>query len=160
MIYIVGRGAVMSSATIEPKPGVDLGRVLVTVSVENREDRDRLDSGQLSDDQVRRVSVETLVDTGATLRCLPEGLIKKLGLRFSRTRRVRTAAGVREMNIYRGVWLEVQGRSCDAEVTALPDGSQALLGQIPLEQLDWWVDTINHRLVGNPEHGGEWMVEI
>ena len=26
--------------------------------------------------------------------------------------------------------------------------------------LDWWIDITNHRLVGNPEHGGEWMAEV
>ena len=42
----------------------------------------------------------------------------------------------------------------------LPAGRQVLLGQLPLETLDWWVDTVSHRLVGNPEHGGEWMAEV
>lgn len=46
------------------------------------------------------------------------------------------------------------------EVMALPQGRQPLLGQIPLETLDWWVDTASWRLVGNPEHGGHRMAEV
>jgi len=34
-----------------------------------------------------------------------------------------------------------------------------LLGQIPLELLDFWIDITNQKLVGNPEHGGEWMID-
>ena len=63
------------------------------------------------------------------------------------------------LKVYGGAIIEVQGRSCHAEVMAIPENRQALLGQIPLETLDWWIDTKNHRLVGNPEHGGQWMAE-
>ena len=64
------------------------------------------------------------------------------------------------MKIYRGAFLEVQGRECSVEVMELPQGRQVLLGQIPFETLDWWVDTTHQRLVGNPEHGGQWMAEV
>jgi len=26
--------------------------------------------------------------------------------------------------------------------------------------MDFWVDPTNQRLVGNPEHGGQWMAEV
>jgi len=56
--------------------------------------------------------------------------------------------------------IEVQGRDCVTQVLALPEGRQALLGQIPLEMMDWWIDLGTQRLVGNPEHGGEWQAEV
>jgi hypothetical protein len=34
-----------------------------------------------------------------------------------------------------------------------------LIGQIPLEALDWVVDAKGMRLIGNPEHGGQHMAE-
>jgi len=34
-----------------------------------------------------------------------------------------------------------------------------LLGQIPLEYLDFVVDSKNRKLIPNPEHGGEQMTE-
>ena len=36
----------MSGTVVEPKPGVDVGRVVVTVGVENVEDRKRADHGE------------------------------------------------------------------------------------------------------------------
>jgi hypothetical protein len=35
-----------------------------------------------------------------------------------------------------------------------------LIGQIPLEALDFVVDPIGQRLIGNPEHNGEHMIDI
>ena len=150
----------MSGTIVEPKPGCDVGRVVVTVAVENVEDRKRADRGEIGNDRVRRISVEALVDSGATFFCLPESVIEQLGLDFDRTRETRTITGPLTMNIYGGAKIEVQGRACRVEVMGLPKGRQTLLGQIPLETLDWWIDTANHRLVGNPEHGGQWMAEV
>jgi clan AA aspartic protease len=136
-----------------------MGRVVAAIAVENIEDRERAEAGLIPADQVRRISVEALVDSGATFLCLPESLIRQLGLKFDRTKETRTVTGSLTMNVYRGARLEVQGRACNVEVMALPEGRQALLGQIPLETLDWWVDLANRHLVGNPEHGGHWMAE-
>jgi hypothetical protein len=35
----------------------------------------------------------------------------------------------------------------------------ATMGQVPLELMDWVVDPGRQRLIGNPEHGGEEMIE-
>ena len=150
----------MAAGIVEPKPGIDMGRVIVEIVVENVLDRDRADAGELLPDQVRRLSTEALVDSGATFLCLPLSEIEKLGLAFDRERDTRTVSGVMKMKVYRGARLVVQGRACNVEVMALPEGRQVLLGQIPLETLDWWIDTVNHKLVGNPEHGGQWMAEV
>ena len=150
----------MSATIVEPKPGVDVGRVVVTVAVENVEDRKRAERGEIGDDQVRRISVEALVDSGATFFCLPDSTIEQLGLDFDRTKEAQTISGPLTMSIYRGARIEIQGRACTVEVMALPEGRQPLLGQIPLETLDWWIDLANKRLAGNPEHGGQWMAEI
>lgn len=46
------------------------------------------------------------------------------------------------------------------EVTELPDDCPMLIGQVPLELLDSVVDPIHQRLIGNPEHGGEHVIEL
>jgi len=42
----------------------------------------------------------------------------------------------------------------------LPDGCPVLIGQIPLEAMDFVVDMGKHALVGNPAHGGEHIIEL
>ncbi|MBK8268722.1 MAG: aspartyl protease family protein [Planctomycetes bacterium] len=150
----------MPPTILEPKPGVDMGRVVVTVEIANVEDLDRLSRGELNSAEVRRSTVEALVDTGATFFCLPQSVVDHLGLPFDRIKEARTVTGNVSLNIHRGARIEVQGRACSVEVMALPEARQVLLGQIPLETLDFWVDVASHKLVGNPEHGGQWMAEV
>ncbi len=42
----------------------------------------------------------------------------------------------------------------------IPDGSPVLVGQIPLEMFDLVIDMQKQRLIGNPAHGGEQMLEL
>ncbi len=145
---------------VEPRRGINMGRLVVDVIVENVEDVRRAQRGEIRPDQVRRQAIQALVDTGATFLCLPEPLIRQLGLPFNRQREARTITGPIVMRIYGGARITVNDRDCDDEVMALPEGRQPLLGQIPLEKMDWWVDLTNQKLVGNPEHDGQWMAEV
>lgn len=137
-----------------------MGRAVVQIAVENVEDRERADRGELSADQIRRIRTDARVDSGAAFLCIPESMIQQLGLKFDRTRDSRTVTGPLTLNVYRGARVEVDGRAVTEEVMGLPESRQVLLGQLPLERLDFWVDIVNHRLVGNPEHGGEWLVDM
>jgi len=150
----------VSSAIVEPKRGINVDRVLVEVRVHNVDDLRRCERGEIPEDRVRSASIQASVDSGATFFCLPEDVVQQLGLPFNRERDTRSVTGSMKMRIHGGARIDVQGRACDVEIMALPVGTQALLGQIPLETLDFWIDVVNHRLVGNPEHGGQWMAEV
>src|SRR5438876_1297317 len=68
-------------------------RVIVPARIENANDLMLVDNGTLSPDKVRRVDVsDALVDTGATFLSLPGRLIRELGLKRYRTRRLGHAA--------------------------------------------------------------------
>ncbi len=54
----------------------------------------------------------------------------------------------------------MQGRDCTVDVVEVPDEVPVLIGQIPLEILDFVVDPANRKLIGNPAHGGEHMFEM
>ena len=56
--------------------------------------------------------------------------------------------------------LIVQGREFTCDVAEIADDCPVLIGQIPLEGLDFVVDPQGQRLIGNPAHGGEHMIEI
>ncbi len=138
-----------------------MGRVLVTVRVENLEDLYKVGQGAILSDEVRRVEVsDALVDTGATMLSMPGRLIRHLGLAPLRTRQARTSAGTVPVQVYGTVRLTIQGRDCPSDVTELPDNCPVLIGQVPLELLDFVVDPAGGRLIGNPEHGGEHILEL
>jgi predicted aspartyl protease len=138
-----------------------MGKVLVTVKIENLQDLYSVKQGTLTDEKVRRVEVaDAVADTGAMMLSLPTRLIAQLGLTRVRTRRARTSAGIVETGMYEAVRLTVQGRDCTTDVIEVPDDCPVLLGQIPLEAMDYVVDPVNRRLIGNPEHGGEYVIDI
>ena len=91
---------------------------------------------------------------------MPGTLVNQLGLSFLKDYVSKTVTGPLKLGLYAAARIETQGRDCVTEVLALPEDRQVLLGQIPLEMMDWWVDVSSQRLVGNPEHGGQWQVEV
>ncbi len=138
-----------------------MGRVVVEAVIENLEDLWAVRRGALPADKVRKVVVtDALVDTGATLLSLPTRVIRELGLQAVSTKRVTSSAGVGEATLYDTVRLTVQGRSCSMDVIEVPDAVPVLIGQLPLEHLDFTIDARSRSLVGNPAHGGEHMYEL
>lgn len=139
----------------------EMGRVLVTAKVENLEDLYEVKNGRKTVDQVRSIVVtDALVDTGASTLALPPDLIRQLGLSKSYEKRARTASGTAVVSVYQAVRLTIQDRECTVDVLEVPDGNPVLIGQIPLEFMDFVVDMSGQQLIGNPRHGGEQMFEL
>ena len=138
-----------------------MGRVTVAAKIENVAELFLSQSGTLSPEQVHRIEVsDALVDTGATTLSMPKSMIDQLNLTPLRSRTARTSAGPARFQVYGAVRLTVQGRECTLDVAEIPDDCPVLIGQVPLELLDFVVDPINQRLIGNPAHGGEQMIEM
>ena len=138
-----------------------VGRVQTEARIENLMDLWDAKRGRLSPDQVRSVNVtDALVDTGATLLSVPTALIRRLGLDKVSTKRMRSSTGVSEASLYEAVRLTIGGRSCTMDVIEVPDDVPVLIGQLPLEHLDFVVDLRSRSLIGNPAHGGEHVYEL
>jgi clan AA aspartic protease len=139
----------------------EMGRVFATATVENLLDLGEVDRGNRPAEQVRRIVVsDALVDTGATTLALPTRLITQLGLKKIYERRARSTRGTHMVAMYQAVRLTIDGRSCTVDVMEVPDDVPALIGQVPLELLDFVVDPQGQRLIGNPAHNGEHILEL
>ena len=68
--------------------------------------------------------------------------------------------GPGEAGVYEAVRLTIQGRDCTMDVMEVPDGTPVLIGQVPLELLDFVVDMTQHALIGNPRHNGEFILDM
>ncbi len=148
----------MSSEILEQR---NMGKVTTEILVENLEDLWGARKGEIADAAVRKVIIpNALVDTGATFLSLPTSLIRQLGLKKTSSRRIMTSKGPAESDVYDTVRLTIQGRWCNQDVMEVPDGVPALIGQLPLEALDFVVDPVNQKVIGNPEHGGEQMYDL
>lgn len=129
-----------------------VGEVRVAVELENNYDREFERRGLAGEDQVRRETVDIVVDTGAVTLVLPEDLVDRLGLRRVRTVRAVYADGRAEDRWVAGiVTVRVAGREADVTCIVGPAATLPLLGQVPLEEMDLLVDCARRRLVPNPE---------
>lgn len=138
-----------------------MGRVLVEAKIENLDDVWDVQKGMKTADQIRSVTVpDALVDSGATTLSLPLSLIERLGLKKMSEKRIRSATGTGTMGVYQVAQLTIQGRDARVDVMEVPEGSPVLIGQIPLEWMDWVIDMRGQKLIGNPAHGGEWVLEV
>ena len=138
-----------------------MGRVLTEATIENLQDLWDVQRGRLPPGQSRSITVpDALVDTGATTLALPARLIEQLGLTKRHTKRTTSSRGLGHTDVYEAVRLTIQGRDCTVDVMHVPDDVPVLIGQIPLEMLDLVVDLQSRRLVGNPAHGGEQILEL
>jgi len=114
---------------------------------------------KLSTAKPREVEVEALVDTGATRLYLKTSVIRALGLEKLETIISQTSNGPAKRAVYEPVRLEFQGRHGDFNVVDVGEKVPNLVGQIPLEYLDFVVDPKHGKLIPNPEHGDKQMSE-
>jgi clan AA aspartic protease len=135
-----------------------MGKVVVTIKLTNLFDVAMLNR-QLSKQQPRTVSVEAVVDTGATRLYLKPSVIRKLGLTRVDAVRSQTTNGEVVRFKFEPVQVELMGRKENSDVIEVPETVPNLLGQLPLEALDLVVDSKGRKLIPNPAHGGEQMIE-
>ena len=138
-----------------------MGRVVTAAKIESLEDWLQCRSGQCKPEEIRTVEVSNaLVDTGDMSLALPTSVINQLGLQQRGTRPSMTASGPCLANRYDAVRLTIMGRDCTVDVVEVPDPVPVQIGLVPLELLDFVVDPKNQCLIGNPEHGGEQIIEL
>lgn len=135
-----------------------MGKVIVQMKLTNQADL-VLHAAKVLKHRPRTVEAEALVDPGATRLYLQAGVIKALGLGRDSEIQSKTTNGVRRRAVYAPVRLELMGRRGIFEVVEVDDDVPNLLGQIPLEYLDFVVHPQAQKLVPNPEHGDKQMSE-
>lgn len=129
-----------------------MGKVTTRIRVENWLDTELVAMGARKE-QPRAIETDALVDTGAAKFYLKSSIIHQLGLRPVGEIRSRTMSARSETRtLYAPVSLEIQGRTGRFDVVEMPDSLPNIVGQIPLEDLDWVVDCRNQKLIPNPEH--------
>ncbi len=135
-----------------------MGKVVVKIKLTNQGDLVAVHR-KLSKARPRTVEAEALVDTGATRLYLQSRLIKALGLCKESEVQSKTTNGVRRRAVFEPVRLELMGRNGVFQVVEVDDNVPNLLGQIPLEYLDFVVNPRGQKLIPNPEHGDKQMSE-
>jgi predicted aspartyl protease len=90
---------------------------------------------------------------------LPIDLIERLGLEEAGKRIVKTANGMVTRRVFRGAWIEIEGREGEFMVLELPVDVSPLIGQVVLEELDLHPDPQSRKLRGRPDSPDKMVVE-
>ncbi len=134
---------IMQSTTAAP-----MGKITTTLVVTNRGDQVLAERGVILDEEVRSLTLkDVLVDTGATTLCLPANVISQLGLSLLKEVNIVTATGLGKARIFQDAKISLRGREGTFECVELPEGSDPLLGVIPLEALGIELDLQNQQLI-------------
>jgi clan AA aspartic protease len=125
-----------------------MGNVFAEITVKNVGDIALAHAGHIIENNVRSVTLTTVVDTGATTLVINEEIFNQLGLSVVEKRDIKLAGGGRiECKITDPVHIQWKDRFAVVNAMVLPEG-QPLLGVIPLEFMDLMVDPVNRELVG------------
>jgi len=131
-----------------------MGHVFAEITLKNVYDMGYARNGYIKEEEVRSLTVQALVDTGATRLCFSEETRKKLGLGI---------VGNTSIRIANGTWVTCQvtepvefiwkNRFATDNAYVVPGLDVTLLGVIPLEAMDLMVNPVTQELVG--AHGDE-----
>lgn len=136
-----------------------MGEVKVTVKLSNAMDLGMERRGLIQPAEVRNVTVEAVVDTGAVRSCLPVDVMQQLGLRAVRRINAQMANGeVESVEMTEGVDMEILGRLVTEAFLVL--GGEVLIGQTALEATDLLVDSNRQRVITNPDHPNSAIIRI
>jgi len=132
-----------------------MGHVFAEVTLKNVTDKKDAREGRIKEEEIRSLTVKTMVDTGATRLCISEEMRQKLGLSIIMTRIANAAAGKIEIQIAEQVEVIWKDRFTACCAAVLPGLKRALLGVIPLEEMDLTVNPVTQEL--EYAHGDEWV---
>ncbi|MCL1812554.1 MAG: clan AA aspartic protease [Treponema sp.] len=133
-----------------------MGNVHATITLKNVGDIRYAHDGYIKEEDIRSVTVNALVDTGAMTICITEEIRQKLGLEIVETRFARIANGERvTCQITEPVEILWKNRHTTCKSVVIPGAQIILLGVIPLEDMDLTVNPVGQELVG--ANGDEWL---
>jgi clan AA aspartic protease len=126
-----------------------MGEVRTEITLVNIEDQGVANRGYMPPDQVRRLTVNAVVDTGAWTLVINEETRQKLGLRAEEASETTVAGGGKvPSRITEYVEIRWKDRKTACEAVVLPDEEDILLGAFPLEGLDLMIQPKTNEVVG------------
>lgn len=129
-----------------------MGEIKVKIELENAAERYWFLEKKIQETEIRNYQLEAVVDTGAVMLALPQDVVEEIGLRIVRTVIVSYANEEREERSVAGpVTIKIGKRFMTTGCIVGPPLSEALIGQVILEELDLIPDCQRQTLTPRPE---------
>jgi clan AA aspartic protease len=136
-----------------------MGEVRVMVRLSNAADMALVRRNLMRPAEIRAVEADALVDTGAVTFVLPSLVVERLGLARPFKQVAEYADGRREeVDVTEPVFVELLGRHTVEEALVL--GDEVIVGQTILEKTDLYVDCRQKRLLPNPAHPDQSVLQV
>jgi clan AA aspartic protease len=131
-----------------------MGLVYTEIELVNAGDKILHKRHLIDEEEIRRMPVTLMVDTGAIMLVINEEIRDYLGLDAIEGKRLsRMEDGTRvELEVVGPVEVHFKGRICITNALVLPGDAEPLLGAIPMEELDLIVHPASQTVTyANPE---------
>ena len=130
-----------------------MGLTYADIELINGDDLAFARRNMIGEEEIRRLKVEMLVDTGALMLCINESIQEQLQFPVVEKRKAETADGrIIECDVVSNVEVRFRNRQTTCRAMVLPGSSEPLLGAIPLEDMDVLIHPQRQELIVNPEH--------
>jgi clan AA aspartic protease len=130
-----------------------MGLVYAEIELINAEDLTLAKNHIIGEEEVKHMTVNMLVDSGAYNICINESIQEQLNLPFVEKRKGILANGkIEEYDVVGPVQLKFKNRKTIGYAMVLPGSNEALLGAIPMEDMDVLIHPLRQELIVNPEH--------
>lgn len=130
-----------------------MGLIYAEIELINADDLSLVRKNYLDPEDVKKITINMLVDTGAYNLCINEDIQSQLQLAFVEKRSAYTADNrLIEMDVVGPVFLKFKNRTTSCLAMVLPGDSEPLLGAIPLEDMDVLIHPLRQELIVNPDH--------
>lgn len=130
-----------------------MGLVYAEIELINGEDLALARRSIIGEEEVKRMHVTALVNTGSYMLAINESIQEQLQLPVVETRKAQLADGtIAEFNVVAPVELRFKNRQTTCRAMVLPGDNEVLLGAIPLEDMDVLIHPQRQELIVNPDH--------
>ena len=143
----------LSSETEAPAKGTEMGFVYAEIELISGDDLALHRRGFLPEDEIKRLKVKALADSGAYMLVISEHIREQLDLPVIEERMAKLADDTeRRVEVAGPVEIRLGNRRTTTDALVFPGDVEVLLGSIPMEDLDVVIDPKHQRLVENPEN--------
>jgi clan AA aspartic protease len=130
-----------------------MGVVYAEIELINSVDVENAKRYRIGEEEVRRMRLDMLVDSGAYMMAINETIQSQLEIPFMEKRKVQLASGqVVEYDVVGPIEVRFANRRAICTAFVLPGDSEPLLGAIPMEEMDVLIHPKRQELVVNPQH--------
>jgi clan AA aspartic protease len=130
-----------------------MGLVYADITIINKEDLILAKRNIIGEDEVKKMDINVLVNTGSHMLAINETIQEQLQLPVVEKRKAQLANGsVVEYDVVGPIEVKFKNRRCSVDAMVLPGDNEPLLGAIPMEDMDILIHPLRQELIVNPDH--------